>query len=189
MTIKTIIKIIFIIVLPAFTLIVGDKIISKITDRHTTLKLYEALEHEEDRTPLNLRLTGYDSHAVERHWAALNTETSQTSERHFLQADLVLSVFYSAAFFVSLLLAWSLINKQFPLTWLILPLAITLLVDWIENIIHLWQLERFAHTGELQNQWIKIASIATSAKFLFFIFTYLLLLTLVLFFVRRSVST
>jgi hypothetical protein len=127
--------------------------------------------------PLNFRLNGYDSTAASAYWEWLGSD-GRLAERRFLEADLVFPFLYGGAMLASLLLAWTALGRAFDPTWLVIPVAITVLSDWIENLLHWRQLKHFLQSEPLQAQWIEIASIATSVKLVFFSISMLLILVL-----------
>jgi hypothetical protein len=127
--------------------------------------------------PLNFRLSGYDSITASAYWEWLGPD-GRLAERRFLEADLVFPFLYGGAMLASLLLAWTALGRAFDPTWLVIPVAITVLSDWIENLLHWHQLKHFLQGEPLQAQWIEIASIATSTKLVFFSISMLLILVL-----------
>jgi len=59
-----------------------------------------------------------------------------------------------------------------------IPVAVTVLADWTENLVQLRELDHFVR-GELQqDSWIQVASIATITKLIFVSASSLLLLSL-----------
>lgn len=139
---------------------------------------------EADQKPLNQRL-GYDAAAVSRHWGALD-EKSHSIERHFLQLDLIFPFLYGASLATSLLIVWAAIGRPFSAAWLVIPVVITLLADWTENLVQLDQLQRFMDGSALQPGWVQIASVATIFKIVFFAGSSLLVIGLVIFMVVRA---
>jgi hypothetical protein len=131
------------------------------------------------RTQLNMRLQGYGRTDVAQLWGLLDRRALDR-ERRFLQLDLLFPLFYGGAFLAALLRVWRDLGKAFSRVWLIAPVAITVLADWTENLIHLAQLRSYLEKGRegLQAGWIQIASVATTAKILFFVGTLVLLIGL-----------
>jgi hypothetical protein len=132
-----------------------------------------------DRTQLNMRLQGYDTTDVAQLWGVLDRRALD-SERRFLQLDLLFPLFYGGAFLLALLRVRRDLDKAFSPVWLIAPVAITVLADWTENLIHLAQLRSYVEQGNegLQAGWIQIASAATIIKIVFFVGTLVLLIYL-----------
>jgi hypothetical protein len=76
-----------------------------------------------------------------------------------------------------LLLGWAWLGRPFHPAWLWVPIVVTLLADWIENLVQLGQMDRYLTMGKeaLQPDWIRIASAATALKLVFFYGSWLLL--------------
>jgi hypothetical protein len=117
--------------------------------------------------PLNFRLAGYDVEAARAYWTWLGPE-GREAERRFLEADLVFPFFYGGALLFSLLYLWAGLGRPFDAAWLVAPVAITVLADWIENVVHLRQLGSFVRNEAVQPGWIQVATLATSTKLVFF---------------------
>jgi hypothetical protein len=96
--------------------------------------------------------------------------------RRSLEIDLLFPFFYGAAFAGALLCAWVALGRPFHPAWLLAPVLIGVIADWIENLIQLGQLRLFkpGHAETLQPNWIQIASIATSLKLALFCISSLL---------------
>jgi hypothetical protein len=134
--------------------------------------------------PINKRFR-YGKREVVEYWRAFQ---DLGTEKRFLELDLVFPLLYIGALAVSMGLAWmARENHPFHLAWIVIPLAVTLIADWTENLVHLDQLKRFRSGGPaaLDAGWIRIASTATALKLSFFGACWLLLLVLIaLMFVR-----
>ncbi len=113
--------------------------------------------------PLNFRMTGYDAGAAQAYWTWLG-DAGRAAEQRFLEADLVFPFFYGGALLFSLLFAWAGLGRPFDATWLVAPVVITLVADWVENLVHLRQLGHFVRGELVQPGWMQIASMATSGK-------------------------
>ena len=139
-----------------------------------------------DKKPLNMRPMGYDTDAVARHWAVLDERALQ-SERRFLQLDLIFPIFYGTTLAVALWQACTAVATTFSPAWPIALVAVTVIADWIENLIQISQLRRFVQHGKdsLQPQQIRIASAATILKLYCFLGAVVLLIILA---VRRAVQ-
>jgi hypothetical protein len=129
-----------------------------------------------DRKGLNMRFLGYDTDAVARHWGAMDERALQ-SERRFLELDLLFPIFYGAALAFALWRAWSAAGTTYFPVWIFVLVAVTMIADWAENLIHLSQLRLYVENGVggLQPGRIQIASAATIIKLL--VFTGILALT------------
>lgn len=133
--------------------------------------------------PINRRFRYGKSEVVE-YWRAFQ---DLGTEKRFLELDLVFPLLYIGALAVSMVMAWT-AGHPFHLAWIVIPLAVTLLADWTENLVHLDQLKRFRDRGPaaLDAGRIRIASTATALKLSFFIGCWLILLALItLMFVQR----
>ena len=156
--------------LPIVVLLSGAVVMSILSGHgYVTEQLREKADPK-DQKPLNMRILGYDTEAVARHWATLD-ESALRSERRFLELDLIFPTFYGAALAFALWQAWRLTGFVFSPVWVIVPVAITMIADWTENLIHLSQLHRYIESGEagLQTESIQIASGATIFKLAFFV--------------------
>lgn len=144
----------------------GVWVMSKLSGYPQAKERFLALP-QQDRKPLNQRLH-YDVAAVQRRWEGLQ-EAVQV-ERRLLEVDLVFPLLYCAAFVTSLVWAWASLGRPIHPAWLLAPVVITLLADWTENLVLLDQLRRYLAVGApaLQAGWIRIASLATALKLLFF---------------------
>ena len=167
------------ILLPALVFVSGVVIMRIVSGHDYVNRRLRERAAPEDRRGLNMRTRGYDVPAVNRHWGALD-EKALDRERRFLQVDLAFPIFYGAAFADALLRAGASVGTSFPPVWFLAPVAVTVIADWTENLIHLAQLRLFRQSGSagLQSDWIRVASSATIVKLLFFWGTLLLLILL-----------
>lgn len=120
-----------------------------------------------EAVPLNFRASGYDAPAANAYWNWLGPD-GRKAEQRFLEADLAFPFLYGGAMLASLLLAWAWLGRPFSPLWLLAPVAITIVADWIENLVHWHQLRLHAAGEPLQAGWIQAASVATTAKLGFF---------------------
>lgn len=183
-----VVKAIVLVALPFVVFFFGADLMAKLGGRQQiTQRLSD--QAKADRTGLGLRIFGYDLEAVSRRWAALDPDTRQL-ERRSLELDLMFPFFYGGALAAALLLAWAALDRPFRPVWLILPVAVTIVADWIENLVQLAQLRLFDASGKagLQSGWIKIASAATTTKLVFYCGSTLLLLGLVAWIVVRGLA-
>ena len=112
---------------------------------------------------LNLRWTGYTVEQAEEYWGRIRDDPS--AEQHLLRLDLIFPLFYGGAFATSLLIGAAHIGSPFG-TWVIVPVVVAVLADWVENLVQLRQLGRFTGNNRqgLQKSWIRVASGATIVK-------------------------
>src|SRR5688572_20140289 len=142
--------------LPIVVFVIGAGIMTILSGHgYVTQQLREA--DSKDQKELNRRFLGYDTNAVAQHWGALD-ERALHSERRFLQLDLVFPLFYGAALAIALWQAWTAVGKTLSPVWLVVPVAVTMIADWAENLIQLSQLQLYMENGKdaLQPGWIQI---------------------------------
>ena len=166
---KILLSILLAVWLPLAVLFGGAGIMTILSGHNYVTKQLRENATPKDRKGPNERFLGYDTDAVDRHWGVLD-ERALDSELRFLQLDLIFPIFYGAALAFALLQAWVDVGKTFSSVWLVVLVAITMLADWTENIIHLYQLPIYIGNGKdgLQPGWIQIASAATTVKLFFF---------------------
>src|SRR6185503_17614925 len=171
-------KAIVVLLLPAAVFLAGGYLMQRLSDPG---RLRDDVQEKTGLQGLGLRLQGYKLEVVEKYWGALKAKPGALdAERRMLEIDLVFPFFYGAAFAVSLLLAWAALGRTFHPAWILAPLFIEVVADWIENLILLGQARLFAGSeGVLNSGWIQLASIATSVKVALFCVSYLLVIGLV----------
>jgi hypothetical protein len=128
--------------------------------------------------PINRRFR-YGKREVVEYWRAFQ---DLGTEKRFLQLDLVFPLLYVGALAISMAMAWTAREEHpFHLAWIVIPLAVTLLSDWTENLVQLDQLKKFRDGGPpaLDAGRIRLASTATALKLSFFIGCWLILLSLI----------
>lgn len=137
-----------------------------------------------EKLPINMRLCGYTPADVAQQWG----KHSYKTERQFLLYDLAFPLFYGGALCLALWLAWSDLGRPFAPAWLLAPVLLGMLADWVENLIHLDQLGRYAQHGPtaLSSGWIQLASWATSLKLVLVCTGFLLLAVLSLWLMLRT---
>lgn len=172
-----IIKLAVAIILPIAIFLGGAMLMFDLSDRNLVVDQLKAAELK-DRTPLYQR--GYSTDEVARHWGALKSDGLK-AERLFLILDLVFPLVFGAAFLTCLLLLSSLLSSALQPLWLASPVVIMVIADWVENLVQLAQLSRFAEGGAvaLQSAWIELASTATVIKLVFSAGSLLLAIVLV----------
>jgi hypothetical protein len=164
----TLLRAIMLLALPSLIIIGSGYLMGRLSGREQiTKRLNEHAPDCADREMLGMRWTGYDSKEVSRHWGALDTETQQ-DERRALELDLAFPLLYGGAIAAATLLAWAALGRPFS-SWLVAPIAITMIADWIENLVQLNQLRLFAVSGALHPGWIHVASAATVTKLWFLV--------------------
>ncbi|SDL76048.1 hypothetical protein SAMN05660860_01213 [Geoalkalibacter ferrihydriticus] len=132
-----------------------------------------------ESVPLHFRLGGYNAEQAQAYWAWLGAE-GQLAELRFLEVDLVFPLVYGGALLVSLFLIWGWLGRPFRLAWLLAPLAVTVIADWTENLVHWHQLHRVLRQEPVQDFWMHMASLATTTKMLCFTLSATLLVALAL---------
>jgi len=185
-----VVKAIMLLTLPTIVFIGGVYIMSKLSGRASVTYQLPDTAEPGDAKPLNQRVTGYDLEGVSRYWGALDLK-ARTFEQRFLEMDLVFPFFYGAALASALLFAWAALGRPFHPVWLLSPIAITVVADWIENLVQIGQLGLYAENGKagLQSGWILIASTATIIKLVLFFSTSLLLVWLTVWMVLRALAS
>jgi hypothetical protein len=136
--------------------------------------------------PLNLRYFGYNPTAAIDYWTWLQKNNGLIAEQNFLKADLFFPFFYGGAMLTSLFFAWVWINRRLNQILLIMPVAIMVVADWTENLVHLRQLGRFVNNEPVESGWIQVASIATTTKWAFLVLSSLVILSLAIRVARHS---
>jgi hypothetical protein len=173
--------------LPLAAMLIGLSIMNKLSRHSYVTTQWQKIEASADRRELNMRCGGYNRADVHRHWAALDGQALMF-QRHFLQLDLAFPILYGFALAIPLLWNWKIIGEPFAPIWLLLPLFITILADWAENLIHLSQLQRYMEQGAagLHSGWIQVASMATTVKLVLFVSTCLRLVGLTIWAARTG---
>jgi hypothetical protein len=150
-------------VIPAAVSIGGAALLTRLSGRALVTAQLATLP-EEHRKPLNSRWR-YDRSAVEQHWCALDAK-ALAAETRFLEMDLVYPFAYGGAFLTALLLGWAMLGRPFNPAWLIVPVAVTVVADWAENLTILPQIRAYTLGGAdaLDAGRIAMASAATAVK-------------------------
>ena len=151
--------------LPIFVFGGGAWIASAVSGRHAVV----------EQQPLNQR-PGYDTKDVAQYWGALDS-SGLRAEQRFLELDLVFPTLYGLALAVSLLTISAMLRSPIHTAWLIAPVVVTVVADWIENLVQLDQLRNFIESGEkgLSAGWIHLSSTVTIVKLLFGVISFLVL--------------
>jgi len=100
----------------------------------------------EDARP---RIGLYGADSIGKRWDTLQKAGPEllSSERHMLLIDLPFPCLYGGVLMIGLLVAWSLLGRPFAAVWLLAPVLVLMVADWMENLIQLGQLEAFANGG------------------------------------------
>jgi hypothetical protein len=180
-----IVKAIALLSLPLVVFVLGGELMLRLSDPG---QLRDKVQKEKNLDGLGLRLQGYKFEVIEKYWDALKAEPGALdAERRMLEIDLVFPLVYGAGFAAALMLAWAALGRPFHPVWILTPLFVEVVADWIENLIQLGQVRLFAGSdGVLQPGWIQVASIATSVKVALFCVSYLLVLGLVVLMIYRN---
>jgi hypothetical protein len=184
---RAILNAIMLIALPTAVFLAGAWAMTKLVHRDQVTRQLGEKANAADRKPLNRRICGYGLADVERHWGALD-RSALGIERRFLEFDLVFPTLYGAALVGALLLAWLTLGRPFHAGWLFLPVTVTIVADWTENLAQLSQLHSYICKGKdgLQATWIHVASLATTLKLVFLIASCLLLASMAVWVVCRA---
>jgi hypothetical protein len=127
---------------------------------------YDGIAQAKAGDSLQQRYQGYDVGYVEGYWRRL--EGAWTSERMLLVVDLAFPLLYGGAFAMAVLFGGATLGLHAGwLLALLAPVLIVVAADWVENLLLLTQLGQFETTRKLSASWIRLASVATTLKFVF----------------------
>lgn len=120
-------------------------------------------------TPLYARII-YNKDDVTAFWGAMDKD-ALAGERRFLLTDLVFPLWYGAAFAAAHVCLHGRTSTAVDVVPWLIPMFITVVADWTENVLHLWQFKRFRNGQDnaVSAGWIRVASIATDIKTLAFL--------------------
>jgi hypothetical protein len=158
----TLLRILIALAVPVVVFVVAGLAMMRMTERDQFPQRRDPVT-----VPLNFRLAGYDVEGARAYWTWLGPQ-GREAERRFLEADLVFPFFYGGALLFSLLYLWAGLGRPFDATWLVAPVAITVIADWIENLVHLRQLGHFVRNEVVQPGAMQLATLATSTKLVMF---------------------
>jgi hypothetical protein len=161
MATRSITRAILALVLPALIFVGGASLMGRASGRDDALRA----SNPPNPKPLNIRLNGYTRDDVKAFWKALGPG-GRIIEEKFLQWDLFFPVVYGGALAASTLWLLAMIGERRMGRWALLPVAVTVLADWVENTVQLQQLGRYGSGVELQVEAIRLASTATIVKLL-----------------------
>lgn len=166
-----IVKALLLLFLPVAVLFAGGRILDTLADGRAPARTdpENCIPGESKKAQyLNTRLCGYSVADVDRQWGGdgKGTQGELDAERRFLRYDLAFPLFYGGALLVALLLAWNMAAQPFARAWLMAPVVVGMVADWVENLVHLNQLGLYRKhgSGSLDAGWIQVASCATSLK-------------------------
>ena len=149
-----------ILALPAVALLGGFAVFKSLHQQQTIDGLLASLPPQHAK-PLNQRYGGYNAAKAGIHWDELRKDPKGIPAARFLLAiDLVFPLVYGAAIAAALVIAWWGFGWKFHPGWLIAPVAVVIVADWTENVLHLSQID----SASLSASWIGVASIATQVK-------------------------
>jgi len=149
---------------PAAVLLCGDILLSAASGRGAALSQL-AVGKGGDLKPRTQRWFGYGTDVVKAYWHWLKP-AGREAEKTFLTLDLLFPFFYGGALTASLWWVWMALERPFHPIWIIAPLVIIMLADWLENLIQLAQLRHYVSSNEqyAQGLWIQLSSYATILK-------------------------
>lgn len=112
---------------------------------------------------------GYDKQTVVKVWGERESPDAQKrlrAERSFLELDLFFPLVYGASLALGMWIGLTSLALPCHPAWSLVPVAIVILADWVENWVQRSQLEIYLEAGAdgLQSAWIQIASVATVVK-------------------------
>lgn len=115
--------------------------------------------------PLNRRWFGYGAEDAKAYWSWLESTGRQT-EKTFLTLDLLFPFLYGGALAASLWWIWMTLGRPFHPAWILAPLVMITMADWLENLIQLAQLRHYMESNGqyVQSLWIQLAGCATIIK-------------------------
>lgn len=116
-------------------------------------------------TPLNQRFLGYSKVEANQYWDALGTDGRGAVET-FLYLDMAFPFVYCGALLFSLIRLARLLELRALVPVSALLLLAVAISDWIENAVHLIQMDAFVANGPaaVAGGAIQVASLATIAK-------------------------
>ncbi|MDA4846150.1 hypothetical protein [Hoeflea poritis] len=138
-------------------------------------------------SPLYARLTGYGEAKAEAVWQVIaDTPGGPEAERAFLQWDLLFPLLYGGVLAIIMLVMIRTVGAGRHRAALLAPVALAVIADWTENLIHLRQFARFLAGDGISGWAIGLASAATSVKFLMILASLALIVWLALCFRTKA---
>jgi hypothetical protein len=131
--------------------------------RATGRARFRQTRRDPNSVPINFRLRGYDAADAVAYWRWLGEE-GRKAEVRFLKADMVFPLWYGGLFVASLAISWDRAGRGYPLWPALVLVLLTLIGDWIENAVHLREMNNAQPSASL----IRLASFGTQAKLVLF---------------------
>lgn len=149
---------------PIAVLPCGDVVQSAASGRAAVIHQLTDGKHKGPK-PLNQRWFGYGVVAAKEYWSWLKPAGRQ-AEGKCLTLDLFFPLIYGGALAVSLGWTWMTLGRPFHPAWIIAPLVMITIADWMESLIQLAQLRHYVSSNEqyIQNLWIQLSHCATIIK-------------------------
>ena len=115
--------------------------------------------------PRNHRWYGYGTDAAKAYWSGL-TSGGRQAQGQFLTLELLFPFLYGGVLAVSLWWVWMALERPFHPAWILVPLALVTLADWLENLGQAVQLRYFTSSHEpcAKSLWIQLARCSTIMK-------------------------
>jgi hypothetical protein len=150
-----VLKATLLVAVPVVVFLAGAEVMNRVSGREPDPELGK---------PLNMRFEGYDAAGATAYWKGLGTD-GRKAELCFLELDLLFPFLYGAVFLGAMLLAWASLGRRFELAYLVAPMAVMLVADWVENLVQIHELRAYAATGAAPDATlIAVASVATMVK-------------------------
>jgi hypothetical protein len=164
-----VLKAALLVAVPVVVFLAGAEVMNRVSDREPDPRLGQ---------PLNQRFEGYDAADAGAYWYGLRAQ-GRDAELKFLKLDLLFPFLYGGAFLGALLLAWAALDRRFAPAYLVAPMAVMLVADWVENLAQIHELREYAATGAAPDATlIAVASVATMVKLFVGVGIFILLVVL-----------
>lgn len=149
---------------PTTVLLCGSDKLSGGSDRAAALcRLIDG--KQEHPRPLHQRWFGYGVDALQEYCSWFKP-AGRRAEENILALTLLFPFLYGGALAASLGWIWVTLGRPFHPAWIIAPLVVITMADWLENLIQLAQLRHYVSSNEqcVQSLWIQLSSLATIIK-------------------------
>ncbi len=122
-------------------------------------------ENQDIPKPRNHRWYGYGTDAASAYWCWL-TPGGRQAQGQFLTLELLFPFLYGGVLAVSLWWVWMALECPFHPAWILVPLALITLADWLENLVQAAQLRHVTSSHEpcAKSLWIQLARCSTVMK-------------------------
>jgi hypothetical protein len=157
-----VLKAALLVAVPVVVFLAGAEVMNRVSDREPDPRLGQ---------PLNQRFEGYDAADAGAYWYGLRAQ-GRDAELKFLKLDLLFPFLYGGAFLGALLLAWAALDRRFAPAYLVAPMAVMVVADWVEN------LAQMASSAAPDATLIAVASVATMVKLFVGVGIFILLVVL-----------